>query len=233
MRAIVARWRSRGALIALLSHVAHAHKPSDSYLTLKVDGERIDGQWDIALRDLDYAISLDANQDGEITWGEVKAKHARDRRIRARSASPRTRRRALSRASPRAADRQPQRRRVFGAALHRDVRGRAEDARRRLRIVLRPRPAASRPAAPRTRGPDARRHLQRRRARAALPARRAVEVGAIHRLRQGGRLAHLDRVRPRALPAVAAVARGARPGERSTSGAGCRRRASRPRSGTS
>jgi HupE / UreJ protein len=54
---------------------AHAHKPSDSYLTLKVDGQRIDGQWDIALRDLDFAIGLDANQDGNITFGEVKAKH--------------------------------------------------------------------------------------------------------------------------------------------------------------
>ena len=53
-----------------------AHKPSDSYLTLKVAGNRIDGQWDIALRDLDYALGLDANQDGNITWGEVKAKHA-------------------------------------------------------------------------------------------------------------------------------------------------------------
>jgi hypothetical protein len=55
--------------------VAHAHKPSDSYLTLKVEGERVIGQWDIALRDLDFALGLDANQDGVITWGEVKAKH--------------------------------------------------------------------------------------------------------------------------------------------------------------
>ena len=28
------------------------------------------------MRDLDFAIGLDANADGEITWGEVKAKHA-------------------------------------------------------------------------------------------------------------------------------------------------------------
>src|SRR5262249_34177023 len=53
---------------------AHAHKPSDSYLTLKVDGQKIDGQWDIALRDLDFAIGLDANQAGNITYGEVRAK---------------------------------------------------------------------------------------------------------------------------------------------------------------
>ena len=55
---------------------AFAHKPSDSYLTLKVDGATIDGQWDIALRDLDHALGLDANQDGAITWGEVRARQA-------------------------------------------------------------------------------------------------------------------------------------------------------------
>jgi hypothetical protein len=63
-------------LLALLAGGAWAHKPSDSYLTLAVNGETIDGQWDIALRDLDFALGLDANQDGAITWGEVKAKHA-------------------------------------------------------------------------------------------------------------------------------------------------------------
>lgn len=56
--------------------VAHAHKPSDSYLTLRVEGNTIAGQWDIALRDLDFALGLDANGDGAITWGEVRAKHA-------------------------------------------------------------------------------------------------------------------------------------------------------------
>lgn len=54
---------------------AHAHKPSDSYLTLAIDGPIIAGQWDIALRDLDFAIGLDANGDADITWGEVRAKH--------------------------------------------------------------------------------------------------------------------------------------------------------------
>ena len=60
----------------LLSCSAFAHKPSDSYLTLDVAGTSVSGQWDIALRDLDFALGLDANQDGEITWGEVKAKQA-------------------------------------------------------------------------------------------------------------------------------------------------------------
>jgi HupE / UreJ protein len=54
---------------------ALAHKASDSYLTLEVQRDAIEGEWDIALRDLDIAIGLDDNQDGAITWGEVRAKH--------------------------------------------------------------------------------------------------------------------------------------------------------------
>jgi hypothetical protein len=62
-------------LFLLTTWPALAHKPSDSYLGLTVDGAQVEGQWDIALRDLDYAIGLDANGDGDITWGEVKARH--------------------------------------------------------------------------------------------------------------------------------------------------------------
>jgi hypothetical protein len=63
-------------LFLLLAAAASAHKPSDTYLTLERNGTEIHGQWDIALRDLDAAITLDANGDGEITWGEVRAKSA-------------------------------------------------------------------------------------------------------------------------------------------------------------
>jgi len=63
-------------LLALWPGLAHAHKPSDSYLMLSLQGNQVIGQWDIALRDLDFAIGLDADGNGEITWGEVKAKHA-------------------------------------------------------------------------------------------------------------------------------------------------------------
>lgn len=59
---------------------ANAHKPSDSYLTVNVEDSNakghITGQWDIALRDLDYAIGLDQDGNGEITWEEVRAMHA-------------------------------------------------------------------------------------------------------------------------------------------------------------
>ncbi len=62
--------------LSLAALVAHAHKPSDSYLALEAGGAALRGQWDIALRDLEYALGLDADGDGAITWGELRAKHA-------------------------------------------------------------------------------------------------------------------------------------------------------------
>jgi hypothetical protein len=63
-----------GLALALLAP-AEAHKPSDSYLSITVGERDLTGQWDIALRDLDFAIGLDADGNGEITWGEVRARH--------------------------------------------------------------------------------------------------------------------------------------------------------------
>lgn len=63
-------------LCALGSFSAWAHKASDSYLVLQVQGTAVSGQWDIALRDIDFALGLDANGDGAITWGELRARHA-------------------------------------------------------------------------------------------------------------------------------------------------------------
>ena len=72
------RWQRFAAALAFATLAAPlwAHKPSDSYLTLDVQDSHIAGQWDIALRDLDFAIGLDADQDDAITWGEVKGRHA-------------------------------------------------------------------------------------------------------------------------------------------------------------
>ncbi len=68
----------RALLLALLLAVlapAYAHKPSDSYLTLEVAGKQVTGRWDIALRDLDFALNLDQNGDGELTWDEIRTQH--------------------------------------------------------------------------------------------------------------------------------------------------------------
>lgn len=61
---------------AALPATALAHKESDAYVNLRTDpanSNALLGQFDIALRDLDFAIGIDSNHDGNITWGEVKA----------------------------------------------------------------------------------------------------------------------------------------------------------------
>jgi HupE / UreJ protein len=64
------------ALLCLYAATSQAHKPSDSYLTLRqgAQGASLEGQWDVALRDLHHALDLDTNADGVITWGELKAR---------------------------------------------------------------------------------------------------------------------------------------------------------------
>lgn len=68
--------RSILVLLALmvLPLAASAHAASDSYLTLRGNDGSISGRWDIALRDLDHAIGLDADGDGRIVWGEVRTR---------------------------------------------------------------------------------------------------------------------------------------------------------------
>jgi hypothetical protein len=63
-------------LLLLCSLPVLAHKASDSYLVLDVKGREVSGQWDIALRDIDFALGLDRDGNGEITWGELRARHA-------------------------------------------------------------------------------------------------------------------------------------------------------------
>jgi hypothetical protein len=48
-----------------------AHKPSDAHLRLAVEGDAITGRLDVAVRDLDAALELDADGNGEITWREL------------------------------------------------------------------------------------------------------------------------------------------------------------------
>ena len=79
MSRAVGRWAALAAAWLLCaSGAALAHKPSDSYLVLSAAAKpgSLEGRWDIALRDLDVALALDADGDGSITWGEVRARHA-------------------------------------------------------------------------------------------------------------------------------------------------------------
>jgi len=71
------QWVARALTMAwlmLMAGAALAHKSSDSYLTVQVQGDQVGVQWDIALRDIQFAIGLDANGDDQITWGELQQK---------------------------------------------------------------------------------------------------------------------------------------------------------------
>ena len=65
------------ALVLLVCQVtALAHKASDSYLVVDVKGNAVTAQWDIALRDIDFALGLDRDGNAEITWGELRARQS-------------------------------------------------------------------------------------------------------------------------------------------------------------
>lgn len=62
------------AWMLLTAGAALAHKSSDSYLMVQVQADQVNMQWDIALRDIQFAIGLDANGDDQISWGELQQK---------------------------------------------------------------------------------------------------------------------------------------------------------------
>ncbi len=66
-------------VLAALAGSAGAHSASDAYLTISGTGQAaapLQGQWDVALRDLDFVLGLDADGDGNITWAELKRRQA-------------------------------------------------------------------------------------------------------------------------------------------------------------
>jgi len=63
-------------VLLALSDFAQAHKSSGSYLTIDFAPRSMTGRLDIALRDLDFVLGLDQDGNGELTWGEVRARHA-------------------------------------------------------------------------------------------------------------------------------------------------------------
>jgi hypothetical protein len=67
-------WIAAAALFLCIAS-AWAHKPSDSYLSLRAEPDHIAVRWDIALRDLDYVLQLDRDGNGELTWGEVRQRN--------------------------------------------------------------------------------------------------------------------------------------------------------------
>ena len=58
--------------LSLITADVQAHKSSDAYLFFDQQADRTSLRWDIALRDLDAALTLDADGDRALTWGEVR-----------------------------------------------------------------------------------------------------------------------------------------------------------------
>ena len=61
------------ALLMLLSPVAQAHIASNGFLVVQVQGQQLRGSIELAVRDVELAIGVDANRDGKVTWGELRA----------------------------------------------------------------------------------------------------------------------------------------------------------------
>lgn len=60
----------------LLAAPAAAHTQSYGFLSAAMEGDRVSGAVELAVRDLDAAVGLDRDGDGRITWGEVRAREA-------------------------------------------------------------------------------------------------------------------------------------------------------------
>ncbi len=65
------------SLALILTNNAFAHQLSTSYIIAEIDDTgHINGEWQLSLTDLELAIGLDVNANGELTWGEVKNRQA-------------------------------------------------------------------------------------------------------------------------------------------------------------
>jgi len=61
------------ALLSACAATAQAHIASNGFMSAQVHGARVTGSIEVAVRDAELAIGVDANHDGRITWGELRA----------------------------------------------------------------------------------------------------------------------------------------------------------------
>lgn len=74
-------------MLLAVSTAAQAHQASDAYLRLSRADTLLQLRIDIALRDLDAALDIDLDADGQLTWAEVRdAQPAMERYVRERVA---------------------------------------------------------------------------------------------------------------------------------------------------
>ena len=74
MRAMFGLWVLMAALLG--SGAALAHSSSNSYLTLSAPAGSLTLRADLHLRDVDLVFDLDADRDGQVTWGETHLRQA-------------------------------------------------------------------------------------------------------------------------------------------------------------
>jgi hypothetical protein len=65
-----------GMLGLLGAPSVHAHSSSNSFLTLSTAGSALNLRADVHWRDVDLIFDLDANRDGQVSWGETEARSA-------------------------------------------------------------------------------------------------------------------------------------------------------------
>jgi hypothetical protein len=56
----------------MLAGAAQAHIASNGFLSAHVDGRTVTGSYELAVRDVELAVGVDANRDGRVTWGELR-----------------------------------------------------------------------------------------------------------------------------------------------------------------
>ncbi len=73
-RMVFSLWVFVAALLG--SGAALAHSSSNSYLTLSAPSGSLTLRADLHLRDVDLVFDLDADRDGQVTWGETERRSA-------------------------------------------------------------------------------------------------------------------------------------------------------------
>jgi hypothetical protein len=64
---------SLALLAALAAAPAGAHIASSGFVVANVQGQEVTGSVELAVRDVELAIGVDADHDGKVTWGELRA----------------------------------------------------------------------------------------------------------------------------------------------------------------
>jgi len=77
-------WMAAVVWLWAVASPAQAHIASNGFLSLNVEGSKLQGAVELAMRDVELAVGVDDDRDGRITWGEVKG-HQRDLELYVRS----------------------------------------------------------------------------------------------------------------------------------------------------